>query len=96
MSFNDFFEISEGLSQAKCTCNKPKLEDVQVVKFVREGAEMFCKTSYTEENFKSSRFLQRKYEKIIRKDFERNKENRDAKASKKIKLLQVCDDTSRK
>lgn len=89
MSFNDFLEISEGLSQAKCICNKPKLEDVQVVKFVREGAEMFCKTSYTEENFKSSRFLQRTYEKNIGKDFKRNKENRGAKPAKKDKNLEV-------
>ena len=36
---------------------------------------MFWKTSYVEENFKSSRFLQRKYEKNIGKDFERNKKN---------------------
>ena len=85
MSFNDFFEIPKGLSQAKYTCSKPKLEDVQVVKFVKGSTEMFWKTSYPEENFKSSKFLQKKYEKYIGKEFERNKENRSVKPGKKDK-----------
>ena len=55
MSFNDLFEISKGLIQAKYTCSNPKLEDVQVVNFVRGSAQMFRKTSYTEENLKSFR-----------------------------------------
>ena len=46
--FSDFFEIPKGLSQAKYTCNKPKLEDVRVVRLVRGSAEMFWKTSYAE------------------------------------------------
>ena len=37
--------------------------------------EMSWKTSYAKEKFKSSRFLQRKYEKNIGKGFQRNKEN---------------------
>ena len=43
---------------------------------------MFWKTSYAEENFKSSRFLQRKYEKNIGKDFERNKKKWACKTCK--------------
>ena len=66
-----------------------KLEDVQVVKFVRGSAEIFLKTIYAGENFKSSRFLQTKYEKNIGKDFERNKENRGAKPANKDKISQV-------
>ena len=89
MSFNDFFEIPKGLSQSKYTCNGPKLENVQVVKFVRGSVEMFWKTNYAEENFKSSRFLQRKYLKIIGKELERNKENRGVKPAKKDKIIEV-------
>ena len=66
-----------------------RLEDVQVVKFVRGSAEMFLKTSYAGENFKSSRFLQTKYEKNIGKDFKRSKGNRDAKPANKDKISQV-------
>ena len=55
MNFNVFFEIPKRVIQAKYTCNKPKLEDVQVVNFVRGSAQMFRKTSYTEENLKSFR-----------------------------------------
>ena len=55
MNFNVFFEIPKRIIQAKYTCNKPKLEDVQVVNFVRGSAQMFRKTSYTEENLKSFR-----------------------------------------
>ena len=55
MNFNVFFEIPKRVIQAKYTCNKPKLEDIQVVNFVRGSVEMFRKTSYTEENLKSFR-----------------------------------------
>ena len=89
MSFNDLFEISKGLIQAKYTCSNPKLEDVQVVNFVRGSAQMFRKTSYAEENVKSFRFLQRKYKKSIMKNFERNKENRGVKSAKKDKIIEV-------
>lgn len=50
---------------------------------------MFWKTSYAEENFKSSRFLQRKDEKNIGKDFRRNKENRGVKPAKKNKIIEI-------
>ena len=66
-----------------------RLEDVQVVKFIRGSAETFLKTSYAGENFKSSRFLQTTYEKNVGKDFERNKENRGAKPANTDKISQV-------
>ena len=58
MSFNDFFQIPKELSREKYVCNKTKLADVHIVTFVKGSAEMFWKTSYTEENSKSARFLQ--------------------------------------
>jgi len=89
MDFSDFFEIPKGLSQAKYTCNKPKLENVQLVKFFRGSVEMFWKTSYAEKEFKSSRFLQTKHEKNIGKDFERNKQNRGVKPEKKDNIIEA-------
>ena len=53
------------------------------------SVEMFWKTSYAEENFKSSRFLQRKDEKNNGKDFGRNKENRGVKPAKKNKIIEI-------
>ena len=44
MSFDDFFEFPKGVSQAKYAQNKPKLEDVQVVKFVRGSNQIIGKT----------------------------------------------------
>ena len=90
MSFNDFFKIPKRLFQAKYTCDKPKLGDAQVVKYVRGSAEMFWKTTSVEENFKPSSFFQRKLVKNIGKDFERSKENRGVKpAKKKDKIIEV-------
>ena len=60
MNYHDFFEIPRGVSHAKYTAIKPKLEDIQPVKFERGSERMFWKTSYTQEEFYSSQFLQRK------------------------------------
>ena len=47
LSFNVLFKISKRLSQAKYTCSNLNLEDVRVVKFVRESAEMAWKSTYS-------------------------------------------------
>ena len=60
MSFDDFFEFPKGVSQAKYAQNKPKLEDVQVVKFVRGSNQIYWKNDHRDNNFKSLRFLQKK------------------------------------
>ena len=75
IGFDDFLEFPKGVSQAKYAQNKPRLEDVQVVKFVRGSNQMYWKNDHRDNNFKSSRFLQKKYEKSIEKEFSRDTEN---------------------
>ena len=89
MSFDDFFEFPKGVSQAKYAQNKPKLEDVQVVKFARGSNQIYWKNDHRDNNFKSSRFLQKKYEKSIEKEFSRNTENRGVKPSKNENIIKV-------
>ena len=69
MKCNDFFDFQKGVSQVNYTREKPKLEQVQVIKFDREGTKMFWKKSHKSESFKSFKFLQKKYERNIGKDF---------------------------
>ena len=87
MSFNDFFEFPKGVS--KYAQNKPRLEDVQVVKFVGGSNQIYWKNDHRDNNFKSSRFLQKKYERSIEKEFSRNTENSGVKPSKKENIIQV-------
>ena len=47
MNYYNFFEISRGVSQAKYTAKKPKLEYIQSVKFDKESGRMFWRTSQT-------------------------------------------------
>ena len=47
MNYYNFFEIPCGVSQAKYTANKPKLEYIQSVKFDKKSGRMFWKTSHT-------------------------------------------------
>ena len=42
MNYHDLFDVS----QAKYTASKPKLEDIQSVKFDKESERMFWKTSH--------------------------------------------------
>ena len=71
MKCNNFFDFPKGVSQANYTCEKPKLEQVQVIKFERVSIEMFWKESHKSESFRSSKFLQKKYQRNIGKDFNR-------------------------
>ena len=43
MKYSDFYDVPKGLSQAVYASEKPKLENVQVIKFVRGSAKMFWK-----------------------------------------------------
>ena len=90
MSFDDFLELPKGVSQAKYEQNKPRLEDVQVVKFVRGSNQIYWKNDHRDNNFESSRFLQKKYEKSIEKKLSRNTENRGVKPSKKENIKVLC------
>ena len=83
------FLNSSRVSQAKYTQNKPKPVDVQVVKVFRGSNQIYWKNNHHDNNFKSSRFLQKKYEKSIEKEFSRNTENRGVKQSKKENLIKV-------
>ena len=47
------FEIPGGVSQAKYSASKPKLEDIQSINFDKGHERMFWKTSHTEEEFYS-------------------------------------------
>ena len=60
MKFNDFFDFPKGVSQASYTREKPKPEQVQVIKFERGSMKMFWNESHKSESFKSSKFLQKK------------------------------------
>ena len=62
MKCNDFFDFPKGVSQANYTREKPKLEQVQVIKFERGSIKMFWKESHKSERFKSLKFLQKRYE----------------------------------
>ena len=89
MNFDGFFEFPKAVSQAKYAQNKPKLDDVQVVKFVRGSNEIYWKNDHHDNSFKSSKFLQKKYEKSINNEFNRNTENRGVKPSKKENIIKV-------
>ena len=89
MSFDDFFEFPKGVSQVKYVQNKPKLEDVQVLKFVRGSNQIYWKNDHRDNNFKPSRVLKKKYEKSIEKESSRNTENRGIKPSKKENIIKL-------
>ena len=70
MNYHDFFKIPHDVSQAKYTTSKPKLEDIQSVKFEKGSERMFWKTSHAQEEFYSSQFLQRKLIKSLGNEFQ--------------------------
>ena len=86
---NDFFDFAKGVSQSNYTREKPKLEQVQVIKFERGSIKMFWKESHKSESFKSSNFLQKKYERNIGKDFNRVMPPRGVKSDKKENMMKV-------
>ena len=86
---NNFFDFPKGVSQANYTREKPKLGQVQVIKFERGGIKMFWKESHKSESFKSSKFLQKKYERNIGKYFNRVMPPRGVKPDKKENMIKV-------
>ena len=46
MKCNNFFDFPKGVAQANYTCEKPKLEQVLVMKFERGSIKMFWKKSH--------------------------------------------------
>ena len=65
MDYHDFFEIPYGVSQAKYTASKPKLKNIQSVKFDKGSKRMFWKTSHTQEEFYSSHFSKESSLKVL-------------------------------
>ena len=86
---NDFFDFPKGFSQANYTREKPKPEQVQVIKFERGSIKMFWNESHRSESFKSPTFLQKKYERNIGKDFNRVMSPLGVKPDKKENIIKV-------
>ena len=89
MKCNNFFDFPKGVSQANYTREKAKLEQVQVIKFERGSIQMFWKESHESESFRSSKFLQKKYERNIGKDFNRVMSSQGVKPDKKENIMKV-------
>ena len=65
LNYKDFLTIPREVSQGDFAKKKPKLEDVRFVKFTRGSYEMFWKTGYSQVEFNSAEFLQRKIQKSL-------------------------------
>ena len=89
MKYDDFFQIPRGVSTAKYAKNKPKLEVIQVVKFVRGSEKMFWKTSHNQTDLQSALFLQKKYAKDIGNDFQCNDRTRGVYSEKKENIVKL-------
>ena len=68
MNFDDFYEIPRGVLSGKYEMAKAKLDDVQVIKFVKGSEKMYWVTNFDEE-FHEALFLQKIYSKSLGKDF---------------------------
>ena len=71
------------------TASKPKLENIKSVKFDKGSERIFWKTSHTQEEFKSSQFLQRKLIKSLRNDFQRIEKPRGVSTCKKEDIVTI-------
>ena len=90
MKCNDFSDFPKGVSQDNYTREKPKLEQAQLIKFERRSIKMFWKESHKSESFKSSKFLQKKYERDIGKDFNRVMSPRGVKPDQQENIKVLC------
>ena len=87
MEFKDFLDFPRGVSQGKYTQGKPKLEDIQVVLFKRGSDKIFWKSSHSENDFKDSQFLQKKYIKLLGKEFNPAEQPRGVPLAKKEDII---------
>ena len=87
MKYDDFFKVKKNVSSAKCAAEKPKLENVQVVRFVKGSLKLQWKKSYNEENFHSAIFLQKKAVKVIHSSFPVVESPRGINREKKEKIV---------
>ena len=85
LKFNNFFDIKKEVSQGKYASNKPKLENVQVVLFIRGLTELHWKQSYDD----SAVFLQKKAIKKIHVFFETVEKPRGVNTAKKDNLIKT-------
>lgn len=69
MKYDDFILIPRGVSQGNYAKNKPRLENVRIVKFYKGSFKIHWKSDYDEVRFSSAEFLQRKIEKSIKSGF---------------------------
>ena len=65
MSSDDFLSVKKNVSEGNFASNKPKLENVQVVRFNRDSTKLYWKVSFSEKEFHSTDWLQKKAEKQI-------------------------------
>ena len=63
MSSNDFLSVNKNASEGNFASNKPKVENVQVVCFNRGSTKLYWKESFSEKEFHSTDWLQKKAEK---------------------------------
>ena len=63
-TYDDFYKIPRGVSSGKFAEGKPKMADIQVVKFVKGSKLIYWKKSF-DDVFRSAVFLQRKISKLI-------------------------------
>ena len=87
MEFKNLLDFPRGVSQGKYARGKPKLEDVQVVLFKRGSDKIFWKSSPSENDFKDSQFLQKKYIKLLGKEFSPAEQPRGVPSAKKEDIV---------
>ena len=65
------------------------MQQVQVIKFERGSTKMFWEESHKPQSFKSSKFLWKKYERYIWKDFNRVMSPRGEKPHNRENIIKV-------
>ena len=87
----DIIMYPKGVSTPKTTSSKPKLKHERVVEFRYGSDEIFWKTEWNEENYRSSQFLMQKFSRDILKGNEyclgRKQEPRGVTTSKKQDII---------
>ena len=66
MSFNDFYDFANGLSEGKVSkATRPLLKDVSVLEFRRGSLNMFFKLRHDSDHFQEADFLKQKVKRSI-------------------------------
>ena len=92
LNYKDFLTIPREVSQGDFAKKKPKLEDVRFVKFTRGSYEMFWKTGYSQVEFNSAQFLQRKIQKsLVLKSFESFPSKQTPRGANSAKISKIVE-----